>query len=201
MAPLLGVKFFSLALKTLSKPIASRIRRYVMNHPDWSRRLIQFAQWTQRLEVAMQRSTDDKEGKAFVGRLTDEAAITRASNLVSEITLFGIATGLLVFEMNQASRTNEEKAQKAREEREELDRRLTNQERLLIELLAAARDQEERLLSLESAGAKSAAGGRGWLGLGLGWGARKTLEGSEDAKRTVRPVDILDETAMRRDER
>lgn len=33
------------------------------------------------------------------------------------------------------------------------------------------------------------------------WGARKTLEGSEDAKRTVRPVDILDETAMRRDER
>lgn len=35
MAPLLGVKFFSLALKTLSKPIASRIRRYVMNHPDW----------------------------------------------------------------------------------------------------------------------------------------------------------------------
>ena len=87
----------------------------------------------------MQRSTDDKEGKAFVGRLTDEAAITRASNLVSEITLFGIATGLLVFEMNQASRTNEEKAQKAREEREELDRRLTNQERLLIELLAAAR--------------------------------------------------------------
>lgn len=128
MAPLPLVKLFVLAVKQLSKPVATRISAYAMTHPVSRARLIAFAQMTQRVEVAMQRSAEGKEGKAFVGRLTDEMAIKRASSLVAEGTVYGIAAALVVFEVHMNSKSNAEKEASARRQRQQLDERLTRLE-------------------------------------------------------------------------
>ena len=81
------------------------------------------------MQVSMERFVDDRQvgtvvSRTFVGTMTDEIAIKRASNLVSEVSLYGVALGLVFFEFQVSNADKEAKDAKAADERRSMEHRL-----------------------------------------------------------------------------
>lgn len=148
-------KLGTLALKTLAKPLADRFKGYVMTHPKGRQAALSLAQRLHRVEVTVARRADGKEGRAFIGEMTEERGVELASKLASEGFVFAVGAGLVGLEYERNRRKEEAKkrdeaaarrraAAVAEAEREQL--RLVNerQERRLAELAG-------RLQSVEAA--------------------------------------------------
>jgi len=167
-------KVGTLALKTLAKPLADRFKGYVMTHPSGRRAALSLAQRLHRAEVTVSRRAEGKEGRAFIGEMTEERGVELASKLASEGFVFAVGAGLVGLEYERTRRKEEGRrraeAERARAaaaaadaEREQL--RLVNerQERRLAELAGRLRAVEgalgEGLAELRRAAAELAAGG------------------------------------------
>jgi optic atrophy 3 protein len=148
-------KVGTLALKTLAKPLADRFKGYVMTHPRGREAALALAQRLHRVEVTVARRADGKEGRAFIGEMTEERGVELASKLASEGFVFAVGAGLVGLEYERNRRKDEAKkrdelaarrraAAVAEAEREAL--RLVNerQEQRLAELAT-------RLLAVEAA--------------------------------------------------
>lgn len=154
-------KVFTLTLKTVSKPLASRFEQYVMGHPKLRSKVINIAQWIHTLEVSIDRGAQGKTGRVFVGDMSEEKSIQLASKVASESFVYGTALILLVLEMQRKDEEDKEKKKKANEEKEhnamlhrrheEMDLRIAQEQYQMRRILERI---EERVLALEATNAK-----------------------------------------------
>jgi hypothetical protein len=142
-------KVFTLTLKTISKPLASRFEQYVMGHPVLRSKVINMAQWLHSMEVSISRGAEGKEGRVFVGSMSEEKAVQLASKFASESFVYGTALLLLILEMQRKDKEDREKKRKQNEEKEYnamLHRRHEDAELQLEKLL---KRMDERIQSIE----------------------------------------------------
>jgi optic atrophy 3 protein len=167
-------KVGTLALKTLAKPLADRFKGYVMTHPRGREAALSLAQRLHRAEVTVSRRAEGKEGRAFIGEMTEERGVELASKIASEGFVFAVGAGLVGLEYERTRRKEEAKkrdelaarrraAAVAEAEREAL--RLVNeaQERRLADLAGRLRAVEgavgEVARELRRAATEGAVGG------------------------------------------
>lgn len=144
-------KVFTLTLKTVSKPLASRFERYVMGHPVLREKVISTAQWLHSLEVSITRGAEGKTGRVFVGDMSEERAMQMASKVASEGFVYGTALVLLVLEMYRKDKEDKEKKKKQLEDarrRHETDARIESE---LIEVREVLAQMQQRLDAQEDA--------------------------------------------------
>lgn len=122
----LAIKLTALAVKTVAKPLAKQVETFALTHPTTRQWLMRMAQGYHRLQINVTRRVEGKEGKAFVGTITDEKAMDTASKLVSETVVFSIAGVLVMWEYRKSvekeNAKKEEKIRRARQFEEEATR-------------------------------------------------------------------------------
>ncbi|CAD7699283.1 unnamed protein product [Ostreobium quekettii] len=89
MAALL-LKVFTLAVRTLARPFGDSFQAWALRHETFRKQCIGAAQMIHRVEVRMSRGAEGKNGKAFIGDMTEEKAMELASRLVSEGFVFTV---------------------------------------------------------------------------------------------------------------
>jgi hypothetical protein len=181
-------KLGTLALKTLAKPLADRFKGYVMTHPSGRQAALALAQRLHRVEVTVARRADGREGRAFIGDMTEERGVELASKLASEGFVFCVGAGLVGLEYERNRRKDEAKreaeaearrraAAQALAEREQL--RVVNeaQEARLAELARRLRSVEDAVggvvAELRREATEAAVGLRDGGGGGGGGGGEK----------------------------
>lgn len=149
-------KLGALMMKQLSKPLADRFRVWVMSHPQHRATVLRAAEIAHSWEVGVTRRAEGKEGKAFIGSMTEEKSVELASKIASEGFLFMVGA-LLVFAEYDRTRKKEvlkqgreqaerrEIQQRAQEERERLMAENLQQQQV-IEQLVTRVDRVEELL-------------------------------------------------------
>ncbi|KAI8475921.1 MAG: optic atrophy 3 protein-domain-containing protein [Monoraphidium minutum] len=126
-------KLGALMMKTLSKPLADRFKTWVMSHPQHRQNVLRMAEYAHRMEIGITRRAEGKEGRAFIGVMTEEKSVELASKIASEGFLFSIGA-LLVFAEYDRTRKKEVKKQR----REQAERQ---------EIVSRAQEERERLVS------------------------------------------------------
>lgn len=103
----IALKFTSLFIRTLAKPIATRIKTHARDHPTFRNRCIYAAQAIHRAEATLRmRVLNESEKK--IRPLNDARAIQTGANFVAESFVFSVAASLILYE-SWRSRRKEQK--------------------------------------------------------------------------------------------
>uniref|UniRef100_A0A1D1Y6G4 OPA3-like protein n=1 Tax=Anthurium amnicola TaxID=1678845 RepID=A0A1D1Y6G4_9ARAE len=133
------VKLGALALRTVSKPIANRLKKEAGRHPKFRRFIISIAQANHRIGTNMQRRLYGHSTDVQVRPLNEEKAVQAATDLFGEIFVFMVAGGAVVFEVQRNARSEARKEENRRQELEAMkqrDQELAREIELLKERLA-----------------------------------------------------------------
>ncbi|KAK1424754.1 hypothetical protein QVD17_20092 [Tagetes erecta] len=117
------LKLGTLALKTLSKPIASRLKQQAAIHPKFRASIIRLAQANHRLTTNIQRRIYGHATDVEIRPLNEEKAVQAAGDLISELFVFSVAGLALVFEVQRNARSEAKKEEARKQELEILRRR------------------------------------------------------------------------------
>ncbi|ORY78468.1 optic atrophy 3 protein-domain-containing protein [Leucosporidium creatinivorum] len=93
-----SVKIASLLLKTLSKPIANRLKRGAKEHERFREMTIEFAQFLHRSEMTMRVKLLGETHPKHIRPLNDARAIDAGANFISESFLFAFAAAIIMGE-------------------------------------------------------------------------------------------------------
>lgn len=116
-------KLGTLALRTLSKPIAGRLKTQAGLHPRFRQSIINIAQANHRLTTTMQRRIYGHATDVEIRPLNEEKAVQAAVDLIGEIFVFSVAGAALIFEVQRNSRSEAKKEAIRKQELEELRQR------------------------------------------------------------------------------
>ncbi|OIW13704.1 hypothetical protein TanjilG_08046 [Lupinus angustifolius] len=86
------LKLGTLALKTLSKPVASRIKKQAGTHPRFREFIVNMAQANHQISTKMQRRIYGHATDVKIHPLNEEKAIQAAVDLIGEIFVFSVLT-------------------------------------------------------------------------------------------------------------
>eukprot|EP00877_Chromochloris_zofingiensis_P000077 jgi/Chrzof1/1006/Cz01g36170.t1 len=161
MAALL-FKVGALMMRQISKPLGDRFKNWVMSHPEYRSRVLKMAQSLHRVEVMISRKAEGKEGRTFIGDLTEEKSVEMASKIASESFVFGVATLLIFLEYdrnrrNEIKKKRKEAAEKssiieqARQERERLMQENYKQHHMIEDLVLRMDKLEEAIHNMHEA--------------------------------------------------
>ncbi|CAH9112166.1 unnamed protein product [Cuscuta europaea] len=103
------LKLGTLALKTLSKPIAVRLKTEAGRHPKFRTFIISMAQANHRITTTMQRRIYGHATDVEIRPLNEEKAVQNAVDFLGEIFIFSVAVAALVFEVQRNSRSEAKK--------------------------------------------------------------------------------------------
>ncbi|KMT04583.1 hypothetical protein BVRB_8g182390 [Beta vulgaris subsp. vulgaris] len=117
------IKLGTLALRTLSKPIATRLKQQAGLHPKFREFIISFAQANHRLTTTLQRRIYGHATDVEIRPLHEERAVQAASDLLGEMFIFMVAGAALIFEVQRNSKSEAKKEEKRKEELEALRQR------------------------------------------------------------------------------
>ncbi|KAI3764970.1 hypothetical protein L2E82_14988 [Cichorium intybus] len=117
------LKLGTLALKTLSKPIASRLKKQAALHPKFRTSIISFAQANHRLTTNIQRRIYGHATDVEIRPLNEEKAVQAAGDLISELFVFSVAGVALIFEVQRSARSEAKKEEVRKQELEEMRQR------------------------------------------------------------------------------
>ncbi|RKP39601.1 optic atrophy 3-like protein, partial [Dimargaris cristalligena] len=96
------IKFASLLIRTIAKPIANSIKSQAKSHPNFRKVCISLAQTGHRVEMNLKmRFFGYKQD--HIRPLNDAKAIETGANFLSEAIIFSVAGSVILFE-NQRSR-------------------------------------------------------------------------------------------------
>lgn len=99
----IALKFTSLFIRTLAKPIATRIKTHARDHPSFRNKCIGAAQALHRAEATLRvRLMNESEKK--IRPLNDARAIQTGANFVAESFVFSVAASLIFYESWRAKR-------------------------------------------------------------------------------------------------
>ncbi|XWS15793.1 hypothetical protein CRYUN_Cryun34aG0032200 [Craigia yunnanensis] len=130
------LKLGTLALKTLSKPVAYRLKRQAAYAPRFRQFIVSIAQANHRITTRMQRSIYSHATDVEIRPLDEEKAVQAAVDLIGEILssrtanqyieldMLGLVAGaLLIFEVQRSSRSEAKKEEVRRKELEAIKQR------------------------------------------------------------------------------
>ncbi|KAL3522389.1 hypothetical protein ACH5RR_015223 [Cinchona calisaya] len=117
------LKLGTLALKTLSKPIAARLKVEAGKHPKFRNFIISIAQGNHRITTQMQRRIYGHATDVEIRPLNEEKAVQAAVDLFGEVFVFSVAVVALIFEVQRSSRSEAKKEELRRQEMEGLRQR------------------------------------------------------------------------------
>ncbi|KAG0455289.1 hypothetical protein HPP92_024581 [Vanilla planifolia] len=112
------VKLGTLALRTLAKPIASKLKQQAGVHPRMDGRIDKPPFQYNTTEAIYGHSTDVE-----IRPLNEEKAVQAAVDLIGELFIFSVAGGAIVFEVQRSSRSEAKKEELRRQELEALRRK------------------------------------------------------------------------------
>ncbi|CAG8614011.1 5249_t:CDS:2 [Paraglomus brasilianum] len=118
-----SVKLATLLVRTLAKPIANSIKEYSKNHRRFREACISFAQATHRLEMKLKMNLLGQKS-APIRPLKDAKAVEMGANFVGETIVFGVASGLIIWEQRRSYKSNRDKYEECMKSTEELKKQL-----------------------------------------------------------------------------
>lgn len=133
------IKLGTLALKTLSKPIAARLKQQAGIHPKFRSFIVSIAQANHRMTTTMQRRIYGHATDVEIRPLNEEKAVQAAVDLLGEFFVFSVAVSALIFEVQRSARSEAKKEEFRRQEMEGMrqrDENLAKEVELLKEKLA-----------------------------------------------------------------
>ncbi|KAE8659688.1 Syntaxin of plants 61 [Hibiscus syriacus] len=115
------LKLGTLALKTLSKPVASRLKQAA--YAPKFRQFVSIAQANHRITTRMQRRIYSHATDVEIRPLDEEKAVQAAVDLIGELFVFTVAGAILIFEVQRSSRSEAKKEEARRAELEAMKKR------------------------------------------------------------------------------
>ncbi|KAG4302332.1 hypothetical protein PCANB_001521 [Pneumocystis canis] len=123
----LALKIGFLVIKTLSKPIATNLRRQAKQHPRFRKICVDLAQIMHETETRMKANLLGKQRKIKkVSSLNEENAIERGADFLSESFLFLIAGSLIFCEGWRTRKKEQTRRDKVAEDIEELQKQVAS---------------------------------------------------------------------------
>ncbi|CAL5346100.1 unnamed protein product [Camellia sinensis] len=110
------LKLGTLALKTLSKPIAARLKKEAGLHPKFRQSIINMAQANHRFTTTIQRSIYGHATNVEIHPLNEKNAVQSAVDLLGEVFVFSVAGVALIFEVQRSSRSEAKKEELRKQE-------------------------------------------------------------------------------------
>ncbi|KAL5730544.1 hypothetical protein ACHQM5_003351 [Ranunculus cassubicifolius] len=125
------VKLGTLALKTMCKPIATRLKTQAGRHPRFRQLIIDIAQVNHRFTTTMQRRIYGHATDVEIRPLNEEKAVQAAADLLGEFFIFTVAGAAVIFEVQRNARSE---ARKEELRMQELEAMRSREEELAKEL-------------------------------------------------------------------
>ncbi|KAG0539426.1 hypothetical protein BDA96_03G322000 [Sorghum bicolor] len=144
MLPL--VKLGSLAFRTLSKPIAARLKYNAGIHPKFRGLIIGLAQANHRFTTNMQRRVYGRATDIHIRPLNEEKAIQAAADLLGELFVFSVAGAAIIYEVQRSARSEARKEEVRSQEIEAIKKR-DEQLALEVQLMKQKISEMERQYS------------------------------------------------------
>ncbi|XP_076924800.1 OPA3-like protein [Bidens hawaiensis] len=132
------MKLGTLAVRTLSKPIATRLKKQAAVSPKFRTSIIGIAQANHWLTTTIQRRIYGRATNVEVRPLNEERAVQAAGDLIGELFVFTVAGAVVIFEVQRSARSEAKKEGIRKKEIEVLmqrDEDLTKQVQLLEQKL------------------------------------------------------------------
>ncbi|XP_027061003.1 uncharacterized protein [Coffea arabica] len=120
------IKLGTLALRTISKPIANRLKKDAGLHPKFRDFIINIAQANHRFSTIMQRRIYGYSSDLLIRPLNEERAVQAAADILGELFVFSVAGLAIVYEVQRSSRAEARKEEKRKQEMEAIQQK--NQE-------------------------------------------------------------------------
>ncbi|KDP21025.1 hypothetical protein JCGZ_21496 [Jatropha curcas] len=117
------LKLGTLAVKTLSKPLASKLKQQAAYHPKFRQFIVNFAQANHRLTTTMQRRLYSHATDVEIRPLNEEKAVQAAVDLIGELFVFTVAGAVVIFEVQRSAKSEARKEETRRRELEEMRQR------------------------------------------------------------------------------
>lgn len=117
------LKLGTLALKTLSKPVAAKLKQQASIHPRFRQFFISIAQANHRITTRMQRRIYSHATGGEIRPLNEEKAVQAAVDLIGEIFIFTVAGAAVIFEVQRSARSEARKEEIRKQELEALRQR------------------------------------------------------------------------------
>ncbi|XP_073000463.1 OPA3-like protein [Typha latifolia] len=117
------VKLGTLALKTLCKPIANRLKKEAGLHPKFRQLIINIAQTNHRISTNIQRRIYGHATNVEIRPLNEENAVQAAADLIGELFVFSVAGAALIFEVQRSARSEARKEEIRKQEIEAMKQR------------------------------------------------------------------------------
>ncbi|XP_010260369.1 PREDICTED: OPA3-like protein [Nelumbo nucifera] len=118
-----AVKLGTLVLKTVCKPIATRLKKEAGLHPRFRQLIINFAQANHRFTTTLQRRIYGHATDVDIRPLNEEKAVQASADLLGELFVFTVAGAALIFEVQRSSRSEARKEELRRQELEAMKQR------------------------------------------------------------------------------
>ncbi|KAI9121086.1 hypothetical protein K1719_008119 [Acacia pycnantha] len=112
------LKLGTLVLKTLSKPVAARLKKQTAIHPRFRQYIVRMAQANHRVTTTMQRRIYGHATDVEIRPLNEEKAVQAAVDLIGEVFVFSVAGALLIFEVQRSARSEARKEERRQQELE-----------------------------------------------------------------------------------
>ncbi|XP_037495744.1 OPA3-like protein isoform X1 [Jatropha curcas] len=113
------VKLGTLALKTVCKPIANRLKKEAGLHPRFRQFIINIAQANHRFTTTVQRRIYGHATNVAIRPLDEEKAVQAAADLIGELFVFTVAAGAVTFEVQRSSRSEARKEEIVPDQKQE----------------------------------------------------------------------------------
>jgi len=109
-------KLGTLLLKTMSKPIASRLKTEASRHPKFRQLIINLAQANHRISTNIQRRVYGHATNVEIRPLNEEKAVQAAADLIGELFVFSVAGAAVIFEVQRSARSEARKEEARKNE-------------------------------------------------------------------------------------
>ncbi|KAK1286924.1 hypothetical protein QJS10_CPB20g01935 [Acorus calamus] len=117
------VKLGTLALKTIAKPFANRLKKSAGIHPRFRQFIINIAQANHRITTNIQRRLYGHSTNVEIRPLNEEKAVQAAADLIGEFFVFSVAGVALIVEVQRSARSEARKEEMRRQEIEAMKQR------------------------------------------------------------------------------
>ncbi|CAN6244131.1 unnamed protein product [Urochloa humidicola] len=109
-------KLGTLLLKTMSKPIATRLKTEASRHAKFRQLIINLAQANHRISTNIQRRIYGHATNVEIRPLNEEKAVQAAADLIGELFVFSVAGAAVIFEVQRSARSEARKEEARKKE-------------------------------------------------------------------------------------
>ncbi|GMG98554.1 hypothetical protein Nepgr_000394 [Nepenthes gracilis] len=117
------VKLGTLALRTICKPIANRLKKEAGLHPKFRHVIVNIAQANHRFTTQIQRRIYGHRTDIEIHPLNEEKAVQAAADLLGELFVFTVAGAAVIFEVQRSAKSEARKEEMRRRELEAIKQR------------------------------------------------------------------------------